>query len=225
MRFLALVTDAFGGRGGIAQFNRDLIDVLCNHPDTLEVTVLPRVIADKGYRLPARLVYEIGASQGKAAYLYHFGKVLAQRLPLGAVVCGHLHLLPLAAIAARQSQAPLILIIHGIEAWQPPRTPGLSLSLRAIDQFVSVSNLTKQRFLTWAALKGDQGRVIPNCVDASRFSPGHKPEYLLRRYGLTGRGQILLTVARLSTPDRYKGIDEVLEVLPSSTVVESNVGP
>ena len=41
---LVLVTDAFGGRGGIAKFNRDLLNALCLHPDVTLVTALPRVI-------------------------------------------------------------------------------------------------------------------------------------------------------------------------------------
>jgi glycosyltransferase involved in cell wall biosynthesis len=207
------VTDAFGGRGGIAQFNRDLLSTLCSHPDIPQVTALPRVIADKSPLLPSGLIFETGAARGKAAYAYHFGKVLAQRERFAAVLCGHLHLLPFAALAARRNRAPLILIIHGIEAWQRPRTPGLDFSLRAVDKFVSVSRLTKQRFLTWARLDEGHGYVIPNCVDTSRFRPGPKPDYLLKRYALNGCA-VLMTVARLSSPDRYKGIDEVLEVLP-----------
>jgi glycosyltransferase involved in cell wall biosynthesis len=46
-----------------------------------------------------------------------------------------------------------------------------------------------------------------------RFQPGPKPEYLLKRYGLVGK-KILLTVSRLSSKDRYKGQDRVIDVLP-----------
>jgi len=34
MRVLALVHDAFGGHGGIAKFNRDLLSALCTYPPT-----------------------------------------------------------------------------------------------------------------------------------------------------------------------------------------------
>ena len=56
--------------------------------------------------------------------------------------------------------------------------------------------------------------MIPDCVDLSKFIPGPKPDYLLKRYGLSGR-HVIMTLARLSASERYKGIDEVLEVMPS----------
>ena len=42
MRVLVLLTDGFGGHGGIAKFNRDLLTALCAHPACEEVVVLPR---------------------------------------------------------------------------------------------------------------------------------------------------------------------------------------
>ena len=44
MRLLTLVTDAYGGLGGIAKFNRDLLAALCAHPAVSEVVALPRVV-------------------------------------------------------------------------------------------------------------------------------------------------------------------------------------
>src|SRR5262249_24567745 len=79
---------------------------------------------------------------------------------------------------------------------------------------ISVSELTKQRFLEWAPLRKEQGHVIPDCGDLSEFGLGPKPDRLIERYGLTGR-QVILTLARLSASERYKVIDEMLELLPS----------
>ena len=38
---LALVTDAFGGRGGIAQYNRDFLGAVVNCGAVSSITVLP----------------------------------------------------------------------------------------------------------------------------------------------------------------------------------------
>ena len=43
---LALVTDAFGGRGGIAQYNRDLLGALAGAGAVSSITVLPRLAPD-----------------------------------------------------------------------------------------------------------------------------------------------------------------------------------
>ena len=40
--FLALVTDAFGGYGGIAQYNRDFLNALAESGAALSITALPR---------------------------------------------------------------------------------------------------------------------------------------------------------------------------------------
>src|SRR3712207_6948871 len=48
--------------------------------------------------------------------------------------------------------------------------------------------------------------------DALPISP--KPQYLLKRYGLTVEQPTILTVARLDSNDRYKGYDKILQVLP-----------
>ena len=42
LRVLALVTDAFGERGGIAQYNRDFVSALVRSDGIAEVIVLPR---------------------------------------------------------------------------------------------------------------------------------------------------------------------------------------
>ena len=43
LSFLALVTDAFGGYGGIAQYNRDFLGALAASGAVSSITVLPRV--------------------------------------------------------------------------------------------------------------------------------------------------------------------------------------
>lgn len=213
MRILVLLTDAFGGRGGIAKFNRDLLNALCSYPNTEQVVALPRTIVEDAEALPVRLTYEVGAARGKAAYLWHLLKLPLKHKHFDKIICGHLHLLPAAVQAARRYAAPLTLIIHGVEAWQPPHIPTIRRSLELVNSFVAVSNFSKQRFLAWSGLQDEQGQVIPNCIDLSLFAPGPKPMSLIDRYGLHDR-RVIMTLGRLSAAERYKGIDEVLEVLP-----------
>jgi glycosyltransferase involved in cell wall biosynthesis len=214
MNLLVLVTEAFGGRGGIAKFNCDLLRALCLHPDVEKIMALPRLIREDVGVCPPRLTYETAAARGKWSYLLQLTKVFVGRYGFSGIVCGHLHLLPMAVLAAWRYRAPLILVVHGIEAWNPPRVLGLDLWLRTVHAFASVSLFTKRRFLQWAPLREHQGYVIPDCIQLSRFAPGPKPDYLVRRYHLDGR-RVILTVARLSAAERYKGIDEILELMPS----------
>ena len=56
--------------------------------------------------------------------------------------------------------------------------------------------------------------ILPDCVDLTIFTTGEKSQSLLMRYGLEGR-IVIITLGRLAAEERYKGVDEVLQVLPS----------
>ena len=49
---LALVTEAYGGRGGIAQYNRDLFSALAQVEDPITIDILPRLAPDPVGGLP-----------------------------------------------------------------------------------------------------------------------------------------------------------------------------
>jgi hypothetical protein len=118
MRILALVTDAFGGRGGIAKFNRDLLTSFCAHPDVSRVTALPRVVYEAVGSLPPRLDYRTESASTKSQYV-----VSAARAAVGGgydvVVCGHLNLLLVAAALATVRRVPLVVVAHEPNAELP----------------------------------------------------------------------------------------------------------
>jgi phosphatidyl-myo-inositol dimannoside synthase len=209
-RALVFLTDAFGGRGGIAQFNRDLLTSLSSDPAYTRVVALPRLIFDKSPRVPPRLDFRKQSASGKVRYIVESAQaVLSERFDV--VICSHINLLPIAAAAAAAQRVPLLLVLYGIEAWTPPRGLAAKLVKRA-DAVVAISDYTKRRFLEWSGVESSRVHVIPCCVDAKRFGIGPKRDDLLGRYGLRGR-TVMLTVARLAGKERAKGIDEVLESL------------
>ena len=57
MRVLVLAMDAFGGHGGMAQFNRHFLRALCAHSACSEVVAVPRVVSHPVEALPAKLTY------------------------------------------------------------------------------------------------------------------------------------------------------------------------
>jgi glycosyltransferase involved in cell wall biosynthesis len=216
---LFLLTDAYGGRGGIAKFNRDLCRALSADPLGAEVTVLPRVPpVEPIENVPPRVTYHPHAAGSKLTYTWHVVRKTFNLQPstFNAIICGHINLVPVAVLAAWLEGAPLLLILHGIDAWDPHPSFLVRKLLPQVDTFVTVSQCTKDRFLEWAPLRADQGRVIPDCIDLDAYSPGPKRDDLLDRYGLRDR-TLLLTFGRLSSEEQYKGHDEILEVLPDLT--------
>jgi phosphatidylinositol alpha-1,6-mannosyltransferase len=214
MRILVLLHDSFGGRGGIAKFNRDLLGALCSHPQVAEVVCLPRVIVEDIGKLPAKLDFRVAASKGKAAFLLQELKLLIEPGWYDLVICGHLRLIPLMRLLNLKPKAPMGLILHGVDAWEPYGGPSVLAGVRKLDWFLAVSDYTKRRFLDWTGIAPERGLVVPNAVDLSRFTPGPKSPELLKRYKLEGK-RVLMGMARLDERERYKGFDEMIEAMPA----------
>lgn len=98
--------------------------------------------------------------------------------------------------------------------WQPTGRWPVDGLVRRVDHAVAVSAFTARRLQAWAGLADGRLHVLPNALDLSRFAPGPPRPELLDRYGLRGR-TALMTLAMLSALERYKGIDELLDLLPA----------
>lgn len=215
LRMLMLLTDGFGGIGGIAKFNRDFLQALdsCNFVE--RVQVLPRLIVEpiKSRTIPEAVVYDRKAAGGKTAFILRVASHLCRANQVNLVICGHINLLPIAWLMARLRGARLVLIIHGIEAWEPPRRLLTRRLARTVDAFISVSRVSAKRFADWSKVPMERAFILPNCVDLDHFRPQQRDMMLLKRYGLQSN-RVILTVGRLESRERYKGFDEVIDVMP-----------
>jgi phosphatidylinositol alpha-1,6-mannosyltransferase len=202
---LALVTDAFGGKGGIAQYNRDLLSAWVA---AASVVVLPRGGGAAGRDTVSGL-RQLPPVGSRLAYALH-SIWHAWRLRPDVVFCGHLYMVPLALATARVSGARLVLQVHGIDAWtNPGRLP--RWAAERADLVLSVSRYTRAMMLTWAAIAPYRVKVLPNTV-ASRFIPADRAA-AREVFGL-GQERVILSVGRLDARERYKGQDRVIAALP-----------
>lgn len=205
MNILHLCTDAFGGYGGIALFNRELVRALAQYPDRGEIVVLPRIIPDAVEALPAGVTYVGAAARSQAAYVREVMRV-RRTGKFDLVICGHINLLPIARMVTKHP----MLVVHGIEAWRPRRKFSNTL-VRDARAIVAVSELTRSRLVSWSRFGGETF-VLPNAVRAEQYGIRPKRQDLVTRYGIDGK-RVILTVGRISRSERYKGFDEVIEVL------------
>src|SRR5687768_8512411 len=103
MKVMLITTDAFGAPGGIAQYNRDLLIALTAMPDVEEVVTVPRSPYSPDQALPAKLQYLPPAVNSKLSFLRQvFG---ASKRHFDLIVCGHLNLLPVAALLELRTKA------------------------------------------------------------------------------------------------------------------------
>src|SRR5262249_32480041 len=100
IRVLALVADAFGGHGGVAQYNHDVLSALADCEGVASVTTLPRAAAADAGQLPGRL-RQLAPVRGRLAYSLAALLTARRERPVGAVFCGHLFMAPLAAVIAK----------------------------------------------------------------------------------------------------------------------------
>src|SRR4029077_5780556 len=204
---LALVPDAYGGRGGIAQYNRDFLGAIAEMNILSSITVLPRQAPDPPQ--PPRGIRQLRAHAGRIGYsVAALQTALVQ--PVDLVFCGHLFMAPLAAWIARIKGAKLIVQTHGIEAWSRPS----KLQRAAVEQadlVLSVSRYTRAAVLSWAAIAPERVLVVPNTV-RELFMPGDGSA-LRAALGL-GSKRVLLTVGRMHPGERYKGHDRVIAAIP-----------
>ena len=205
---LALVTDAFGGRGGIAQYNRDFLSALAKTGALASIVVLPRSSPDIP-KLPEG-IEQRPARSGRLAY-----SIDALRASLGrsieVVFCGHLFMAPLAALIARLKGAKFVIQTHGIEAWPRP-TRLQRAALESADLVLCVSRHTRAAVLSWAAIQPERLLVVPNTV-REVFQPG---DGSASRAALgLGSQRVLVSVSRLDASQQYKGQDRVIAAIPA----------
>ena len=204
---MGLVTDAYGGNGGIAQYNRDFLGALVNCSAASAIVVVPRHAAN-GVVTPD-LVQQTAPRPGRVSYVaVALREALFRRID--AVFCGHLFMAPLALLIARFKQAKLVIQMHGIEAWHRP-TSLCRIAVEAADLVLCVSRYTRAQVLNWAAIAPERVVVLPNTVGAN-FTPGDGSK-LRTVWGLHGK-RVLLSVGRMSAKESYKGHDRVIRAVP-----------
>lgn len=207
-RWLALATEAFGGRGGIAQYNRDFLAAVAESGRAASIAVAVRSAPDPVAGIAG--IKQAHSRPGKARYaLAAIMTAMAQ--PVDVVFCGHLHMATLAAAIARLKGARLIIQMHGIEAWTRPSRVRHA-AVEAADLVLCVSRYTRARVLHWAAIAPERVLVLPNAV-GDAYIPGDGAR-LRAELGLSNR-RVLLTVGRMDSREQYKGQDRVIEAMPA----------
>ena len=213
MRILCLVTDGFGGQGGIAQHCRHLLSAFCVSSHVKLVYALPRVAPIYTETLPEKLRYLDESADSLLRYTLSAGReaIIGGRWDL--VVCEHINLILPGACIAAIHRTKLLLVTHGYESWNAPGRIN-RWALHRVNRVLSVSTTTKKRFQAWSGFPDSRISVVHNAVDLEKFSPGPRPEFLKKRYNIFDQ-PVIMTLGRLSEKEQSKGFDRVIFALPS----------
>ncbi len=131
------------------------------------------------------------------------------------IVLSHINLLLVGPmIKLINPSAKIILIAHGIEVWGK-----LSwiqkMMLASIDTFVSVSQFTSMKLQENQQIDPLKCKVINNCLDPfiPNISSVVNEDNIRMKYGFTNDQKVMLTLTRISSKERYKGYDRVIEAM------------
>ena len=206
-RISLLLPEVYASKGGIPVYNQNLIRALGESFPRSEL----RLISANDTSLPSSHPHHgrvnfIGCGPKGTAFrkwriIYSSVRDILAHRP-DVLVCGHINFIPLALLLSAVRGIDTMLIAHGIEVWNPNFI--LRAASRRVQHVLPVSRFTADRMEKWG-VKRDRMWILPDTVDGEVFRP-------IRRRKLPD-GPVLLTVARLDSSERYKGVDCVLSTL------------
>lgn len=211
IRALLLTLDFPPTRGGIQTMVREIVE----RSTRIDFSVLApadpgHAPVDAGLPVPVRRVRSV--APGRRGYVLPLGVTAvreARRFRPDVVFAAHVLATP-AALLLRGRGVPCVLVVHGTELYRPRiRTVARRVLPRA-DRVVAVSRATADEAAALGA-PADHLAVIPHGAPEPAAVPAERIARLRARLGLNGH-RTLLTVARL---EPHKGIDRVIEALPS----------
>ena len=157
---------------------------------------------------------EIFKGFGTRKIRFIFSSIKAAR-KVDTIILSHINLLLVGWLIKKLfPKKRLILFAHGIEIWG-----GLDIRkrnmLKSCDIFFPVSHFTSTKIQQIQKVNADKCIVLNNCLDPF-MQLGNEligNNSLREKYGYKNNDQILFTLTRLSSKERYKGYDRVLNAL------------
>lgn len=215
---LVVSPELYARDGGVQMYGRTLLRALQTVlPASTELRVFVR--NDRPRVAPAAsgiCLVGCGSRFGVVAELRLSAAVLwaAWRRRPALVISTHPQFAPLVWLAGRLSGALTWCSCHGIDVWR--LRPGVRRwALRRLDRLLPVSRFTRDQLQRQLPGRCPELAVLPNSFDARRFSPGPSSPQLLGRYGFQPDQPVLFCLTRLSSTDRYKRVDSLIEAMPS----------
>lgn len=159
----------------------------------------------------------------KAALLSRAVLVAARERP-DLVIAAHVNLSAAALAIAAPIRAQTMLNVYGLEVWSGLRRDA-ALGLRHMDHVVADCHFTARWVRSHGLTRADDVRVIWDCADVDRFSPGAPRPEVLARYGIPdpATGINLLTLGRISPDAAHKGYNRLIEVFARVRATVSNL--
>lgn len=192
--------------GGIQIYTATLVHalrVLCGEESVrlLSLPALPPVDSRRGTGL---------SFSAKSSFFLHAARE-ARRWRPRVTICTHVGLAPIGHFISKVFSGSCWVSAHGIEVWG--RLSSVKKhAFRSADKILAVSAFTRAQIIERHGVSAARVVVMPNALDSELLgiAPDNRKLVALN----LGATRPILTVARLSASERYKGHDIVLRALP-----------
>jgi phosphatidyl-myo-inositol dimannoside synthase len=204
------------GLGGAEAYTRMFAEAVAaggGHVDIL--SLLDGEVSDRS--TPGRYLGDQGHRSTPVSHARFVGQAVRHAPGHDLIVCSHVALGPVGHMLLRLYRVPYLIIGYGIDVWGDlGRRREAALQRAAL--VVALSHFTAHQVGAVHGVPETRIRVIHPAVDPALLREA-RPEAGGRRARDTAT---LLTVARLSAAERYKGCDTVISALPA---VRLEAGP
>ena len=153
-----------------------------------------------------------GYSKSKARFLYRLARLAAQRPRLALALHPNLAL-PAAAMKAVATEMRIVVCAHGQEVYAP-LPPVRRWGLLQADLVLAPSRDTAAKLISLQGLHPNRVERLPWGLDPE-FDPAPGNTACQNLPAAFPRGNVILTVGRLETSDKYKGVDTLIQTIPA----------
>lgn len=215
-KVLFLYLKAFSFTGGIEKFNCSFLKAL----HELSVEGYVDASANSMYDTEVNEQYFAkkrfkGFGGSRLFFVLH---TIYHALKNDVLILGHINLAVVGILVKKlKPNIQLVLVAHGIEVWET-QTGFKQQLLHQADMILAVSSFTKAKITEHNPMvKDERIKVFPNTIDSYFDLPKdfNRPAYLMSRYGISTNDQVILTVTRLSSTEKYKGYDNTIALIQS----------
>ena len=130
------------------------------------------------------------------------------------MIATHVNFSPLAYLVKGVLRIPFSLVAHGIDV-HDKLDRGTLAGMRAADRIFAVSEWTRGKILRLDGMHARRIALLPNTFDESRFNVRETFPSLRTHYKIQPDERVMITVARLSQREGYKGYDRMIQAIPA----------
>lgn len=194
---LLLTLNTFDSKGGIETFNQYFIQALLKNKYSYQSISLYDTTSDLNLK-------HKGCAGNIFRFIIYFIKNISEKK---IIIWGHINLIPLLFLFYPFIKHKRnILIIHGIDVWNPLYRNCLKVwGVKKMDEVWSVSNYTKKRFVENYPYPFEKVHVFPNTILPKKTDNSNP--YI-------GENLKLLSILRLQNKEKVLSVLRVLDVLP-----------